>query len=99
MCLDDGVAVAPDRGGSGTNALWRAPADLIGVAFGSGSMVAHATLAWDAGVGAQVVERPGLALDVDTPDGLAAAWAYGVGAATRRVLEDMGVATRLRLAG
>jgi 2-phospho-L-lactate guanylyltransferase len=99
MCTDAGVAVAPDRGGAGTNALWRSPADLIGVAFGPSSMVAHATLAWDASVGARVVERPGLALDVDTPEDLATAWAQGVGAATRRALEDMGVAARLRLAG
>jgi 2-phospho-L-lactate/phosphoenolpyruvate guanylyltransferase len=94
-----GVSLAPDRGGAGTNALWRSPGDVMGVAFGPNSLAGHATLAWDAGVGALVVERPGLALDVDTPEDLAAAFAYGVGATTRRALEDLDLANRLRLAG
>jgi 2-phospho-L-lactate/phosphoenolpyruvate guanylyltransferase len=99
MTAATGVSLAPDRTGAGTNALWRSPGDLIGVAFGPSSLAGHATLAWDAGVGASVIERPGLALDVDTPDDLAAAFAHGVGAATRRTLEDLDIANRLRLAG
>ena len=99
MTAASGVAIAADRSGAGTNALWRSPGDLIDVAFGPSSLAGHATLAGDAGVGAAIVERPGLALDVDTPDDLAAAWAHGVGPATRRSLEEMGIATRLRLAG
>ena len=99
MCSSSGVAVAPDRGGSGTNALWRSPADAIGVAFGANSLAAHARLASDAGVPARVVDLPGLALDVDTPADLAAACAQIVGARTRRALEEMDLAARLRLAG
>jgi len=99
MCSSSGVAVAPDRGGSGTNALWRSPADAIGVAFGANSLAAHARLARDAGVPARVVDLPGLALDVDTPADLAAACAQIVGARTRRALEEMDLAARLRLAG
>ena len=94
-----GVALAPDRGRAGTNALWRSPADLIGVAFGPSSLAAHATLAWDAGVGARLVERPGLALDIDTPADLAAASAGVVGPATRRAFEEMDLDSRLRAAG
>lgn len=94
-----GVTVAPDRAGSGTNALWREPGDLIDVAFGPNSLSAHADLARAAGSPALVVTRPGLSLDVDTPDDLAAAWAHGVGPATHKALDEMGLATRLRLAG
>jgi len=94
-----GLALAPDRSGSGTNALWRAPANAIEVAFGTSSRAAHERLAREAALDVRVIDRPGLALDVDTPDDLAAAWAHGVGPATRRALEEMGVAARLRLAG
>jgi 2-phospho-L-lactate/phosphoenolpyruvate guanylyltransferase len=99
MCEFAGAAVAPDRGGSGTNALWRAPANAIDVAFGTSSLAAHERLAREAGIHMRVVERPGLALDVDVSDDLAAAWRAAVGPATRRALEEMDVATRLRLAG
>jgi 2-phospho-L-lactate guanylyltransferase len=99
VCAQPGVALATDGKHVGTNALWRSPPDLIGVAFGPASLAAHATLAWDAGVGARVVERPGLALDVDTPADLAAAWAGTVGPATRRAFEEMDLGSRFREAG
>ena len=94
-----GVGLAPDRSGEGTNALWRSPAAVIDVAFGANSAAAHDSLARASGVVARVVERPGLALDVDRPEDLAAAWDHGVGAATRRALEGMGLPGRLRVAG
>jgi 2-phospho-L-lactate/phosphoenolpyruvate guanylyltransferase len=96
---EEGLALAPDRSGTGTNALWRAPANAIELAFGPSSLAAHERLAREAGVDMRVVERPGLALDVDVPDDLAAAWKTTVGPATRRALEEMDVAARLRLAG
>jgi 2-phospho-L-lactate guanylyltransferase len=99
LCERPDTAVAPDRAGVGTNALWRSPGDVIGVAFGSGSFAAHTRLAREAGVGMRVVERPGLAIDVDTPDDLAAAWAHGVGDNTRAALDEMNLAARLKLAG
>ena len=95
----EGLAVAPDRSGTGTNALWRSPGNTIQVAFGTTSLAAHERLAREAGVDIRLVERPGLALDVDVPDDLAAAWKTTVGPATRRALEEMDVAARLRLAG
>ena len=99
LVASPGVALAPDRAGVGTNALWRAPGDLIGVSFGSSSLTAHAEHARAAGTPALVVSRPGLAIDVDTPDDLAEAWRHGVGTATRKALEELGIAARLRLAG
>ena len=99
LVASPGVAIAPDRAGAGTNALWRAPGDLIDVAFGPDSLAAHAELARAAGTPALVAARPGLSIDVDTPDDLAEAWRYGVGTATRKALEELGIAARLRLAG
>jgi 2-phospho-L-lactate/phosphoenolpyruvate guanylyltransferase len=70
----NGVAIAADRHGLGTNAIaLQAPARFR-FAFGVGSLRRHLEAA---GPAAQIVHRPGLALDVDTPDDLAAAIAAG----------------------
>jgi len=99
LCAGPGVALAPDLARVGTNALWRSPADLIGVAFGPSSLAAHATLAWDAGVGTRIEEMPRLALDVDTPEHLELAYRSTVGPATRRAFEEMDLGSRYRVAG
>jgi 2-phospho-L-lactate guanylyltransferase len=66
-----GVAIAPDRAGSGTNGLAMRPPGAIGFAFGVGSFAAHRSAAEAAGLPFAVVERPGLAFDLDTPADLA----------------------------
>ena len=66
-----GVAIAPDRTGTGTNALALRPPDAIGFRFGVGSFAAHRAEAEAAGVPLVEVERPGLAFDLDTPEDLA----------------------------
>jgi 2-phospho-L-lactate guanylyltransferase len=63
-----GVVVVPDRHRTGTNALLLAPPDAIRPAFGPGSFERHLALA----PGAAVDEVPGLLLDVDTQEDLAA---------------------------
>jgi 2-phospho-L-lactate guanylyltransferase len=65
------VAVAPDRAGRGTNGLALRPADVIRFAFGPDSFAAHRTAAEGAQARVVVVERPGLAFDLDTPADLA----------------------------
>jgi 2-phospho-L-lactate guanylyltransferase len=65
------VVLAPDRHGRGTNALLLDPPDAIDPAFGGGSRAGHAWLASSADIAyAEVTGRPGLALDLDTPDDL-----------------------------
>lgn len=66
-----GVVVVPDRHGTGTNALAMTPPDAIEPSFGPGSLQRHVAAAEAAGVPHRVVDVPGLALDVDTPDDLA----------------------------
>lgn len=66
-----GVAIAPDRAGTGTNGLALRPPDAIGFRFGAGSFAAHAQEAQNAGVPLAEVHRPGLAFDLDTPADLA----------------------------
>jgi 2-phospho-L-lactate guanylyltransferase len=65
------VAIAPDRAGSGTNGLALRPPDIIGFRFGAGSMAAHREEALAAGIEPRLVERDGLAFDLDTPQDLA----------------------------
>ena len=74
----DGVAIAPDRAGSGTNGLALRPPGAIGFHFGAGSRAAHEAAAREAGQRAVVVERPGLAFDLDTPEDLRAWLESGV---------------------
>ena len=65
------VAIAPDRGGTGTNGLALRPPQIIGFRFGVGSLGAHREEALAAGVEPALVERDGLAFDLDTPQDLA----------------------------
>jgi 2-phospho-L-lactate guanylyltransferase len=66
-----GVAIAPDRAGTGTNALALRPPDAIPLRFGVGSFAAHVEEARAANVPLIEVHRPGLAFDLDTPADLA----------------------------
>jgi 2-phospho-L-lactate guanylyltransferase len=66
------VAVIPDRHGTGTNGLLLAPADAIGPAFGEGSAERHRDRAARAGYEVATESLDSLALDLDTPDDLAA---------------------------
>lgn len=61
------IAIAPDLAGEGTNALLMARPGLIPYHYGLQSLQAHRRLAADAGLSVCLVERPGLARDVDTP--------------------------------
>jgi 2-phospho-L-lactate/phosphoenolpyruvate guanylyltransferase len=65
-----GVAIVPDRHGTGTNALALSPPDAIEPSFGPDSFARHVAAAEAAGVPHRVEEIPGLTLDVDTPSDL-----------------------------
>lgn len=71
---ESGCAIAPDRAGSGTNAM--ALRDPTGFQFGFGQDSFARHLQRAAG-GARVVARSGLGLDIDTPEDLDAAIALG----------------------
>jgi 2-phospho-L-lactate guanylyltransferase len=59
-----GLAIAPDRHGEGTNAVALMPGRSFAFQFGPGSCALHRRQ------GATLLERPGLAFDVDTSDDL-----------------------------
>ncbi|PZS07970.1 MAG: 2-phospho-L-lactate guanylyltransferase [Solirubrobacterales bacterium] len=66
------VVIVPDRHGTGTNALLLTPPGSLRPSFGPSSCHRHASDARAAGTAHAVVDVPSLALDVDTPDDLAA---------------------------
>jgi 2-phospho-L-lactate guanylyltransferase len=66
-----GVAIAPDRAGTGTNALVLRPPGVIRFRFGVGSFAKHLEEVERAGVPLVAVNRAGLAFDLDTPEDLA----------------------------
>jgi 2-phospho-L-lactate guanylyltransferase len=88
------VTIVPDRHGTGTNALLLCPPDALDPSFGPGSCERHAAAARAAGVPHEVVNVPTLALDVDTPEDLAALRAelevrHGGAAHTRGMLSQL----------
>ena len=66
------VVLAPDRHERGTNALLLRPPGAVPFAFGPGSLARHLEAAAARGLPARLYRSPGTALDVDTPDDLAA---------------------------
>jgi 2-phospho-L-lactate guanylyltransferase len=64
-----GIAIAPDRAGRGTNALAVMPGHAISFRFGPDSCRLHLAQA----PMAAVINRQGLACDIDTPEDLATA--------------------------
>jgi 2-phospho-L-lactate/phosphoenolpyruvate guanylyltransferase len=66
------VAIVPDRHGTGTNALLLSPPDVFEPSFGPESLARHTSAARAASAAYSVERVPTLALDVDTPEDLAA---------------------------
>jgi len=71
------TSVAPDRHGTGTNAIALRHPEAFEFGFGPGSFARHLIAA---GPGARVVTRIGLGLDIDTPDDWEAAVSLGFSA-------------------
>jgi 2-phospho-L-lactate guanylyltransferase len=93
-----GVTVIPDRHGTGTNGLVLSPPGAIAPAFGEGSFERHCAAARGADVRLTVARLPSLALDIDTPDDLAALRGTHVHRATASVVRSLGEGTDVAVA-
>ena len=71
------VVIAPDRSGTGTNALLLEVPARFALCFGPASFVLHKEVAHARGWGVRVCECPELMFDLDTPQDLAAWEARG----------------------
>jgi len=88
------AVIVPDRHGTGTNALLLSPPDALHPRYGPDSFARHLRLAEEAELPVEVAELESIALDVDTPEDLAAlrerlAGQRGGAAHTRGMLTQM----------
>ena len=89
---DSYVAVIPDRHGTGTNALVRAPPNAIEPSFGEGSRERHVAAARAAGIPYGVEELSSLGLDLDTPaDIVALTMRVEMGGGAKRTAKALGI--------
>jgi 2-phospho-L-lactate guanylyltransferase len=89
------VTLAPSRDRRGSNAVACSPPDLLPLRFGADSFVPHLQRARALGIEPQILARPRLALDVDTPDDLAAFIAMPSPTRAYAYLAESGIAERL----
>jgi 2-phospho-L-lactate guanylyltransferase len=92
------VALSPSRSGLGTNGVVLAPPSAMRLRFGEPSFDNHLAAARALRLRAQVVSLPGLGLDVDDPDDLAALLTGGAGTESARLAARWRVLERVPLA-
>ncbi|MEE4360259.1 MAG: 2-phospho-L-lactate guanylyltransferase [Pseudomonadales bacterium] len=90
------VTLVPDHEGRGTNCLVLTPPDVIEVAYGEDSRHRHASAAARAGARLSILERPGLARDLDTAADLRAVAQAAGRSRSVAFLESSGIASRSR---
>ena len=89
------ITLAPSRDRLGTNAVACSPPDLLPLRFGDDSFYPHLQRARALGIEPEIVERPGLALDIDTPADLIAFLAAPSATRAYAYLMRSGIAARL----
>jgi 2-phospho-L-lactate guanylyltransferase len=88
------VTLSPSRDAQGTNAVVCSPPDLLPLRFGDDSFSPHVRCARSLGIEPQIVRRPGLALDIDTQDDLAAFLTLPSATRAHGYLVESGIAQR-----
>lgn len=89
------VVVAPASAGPGTNLLLRRPPRAVAARFGPDSFARHLEAAAARGLPVSVVRDDALGLDLDGPGDILSVLGSGDGGRTRRVLAEMGIASRI----
>ena len=89
------VTLAPSRDEQGSNAVVCSPPEVLPLRFGDDSYFPHLERARALGIEPTVVQRPALALDVDTPDDLQAFLAKPSPTRAYDYLVRSGIAERL----
>jgi 2-phospho-L-lactate guanylyltransferase len=89
------VVFASSRSGLGTNGVALAPPDALALRFGEPSFENHVAAARARGLTPRLLRLPGLALDVDDPDDLAALLTEGSATRSARLVSAWDAAARL----
>lgn len=94
-----GVVLSPSLDDTGTNAMLLAPPGVLRPELGIGSRARHLAQAARRGLVVATVRRPGLALDVDTPDDLARLCERGGTSHAQEVCAQLGLGGRIAAVG
>ena len=89
------VALAPALADMGTNAIALAPVDAIPIRFGKQSFFHHLEAALARGITPRILRLPGVGLDIDRPEDLAAFLSVRADTRSRGFLRRCGVIARL----
>jgi 2-phospho-L-lactate guanylyltransferase len=90
-----GMTIVPARDERGSNCIAVSPPDLISFHFGNDSFQPHLRAAKAAGVTPKILRLPGIGLDIDRPDDLAALVASEGESRAQVWLRETGLAERL----
>lgn len=83
--------IVPARDELGSNTILAAPADTVPLRFGDNSFFPHLAAARARGIEPAILPLPGIGLDIDTPDDLAAFLARPSRTRARALLDSVGV--------
>jgi len=89
-----GVALAPSKEGTGTNAILRTPGGVIPPCFGGRSLERHVSAADRRRIPCTIWRNARLAFDVDVPDDLIAIATNESATATHREMVRLGLASQ-----
>ena len=89
------VTIVPNFDGTGTNSLACSPPDVIPYEFGSNSFARHSDSANSAEIAFNVLNLPGLGLDIDDRDDLINLLQRDAATKAQDFLRDSGIAVRL----
>ncbi len=92
-----GAVLVPDAAGRGTNAAWRAPADLFPLRFGNDSFLPHLAAAKATGLPCVVLELPAIARDIDRPEDLCFVAAADGERRSQKLLRGWNLAARIQV--
>lgn len=87
--------ISPSHDYGGSNCIICTPPDLIPLKFGEDSFRRHLASARAAGIETRVVERPGIALDIDNPKDIACLATTPGNTRTHRFLDESGIGQRV----
>lgn len=89
------VTLVPALADMGTNAIALTPSDAIPIRFGKQSFFQHLKAALERGLTPRILRLPGIGLDIDRPEDLAAFMAAGSPTCSQAYLDRCGVTSRL----
>lgn len=89
------MTIVPAHDRRGSNCIAVTPPGLIPFSFGNDSFRPHLAAARERGIEPRILDLPGIALDIDTPDDLRLLIARGGDTRTHAYLASSGIAARL----